>query len=310
MLEGPQDPAALALHPTGAYLYAADNTKPGAISAYRIDASGKLTILNTTPSGGSLPVFATVDRTGKHLLVANYGGTIAVLPIDSSGRLGNAIRAIAHKGSGPDRQPHPHSIYLSPDNRFALAMDAGLDEVFVYRFDETTGSLTPGDPPFVTLPDAAPRHFAFHPNGAVGYVLGEKSKITTVRWDAQAGTLTPLQTLGTLQPDFHGWSGAADVAVHPNGRFVYASNRGDGTVAVFAIGVDGTLSPLLQYEPVLGKQPSNLKIDPSGNYLFVSNVFSNNLVQFQIDPQSGRLNPTGFAFEVPSPGGMQFLPVR
>ena len=161
------------------------------------------------------------------------------------------------------------------------------------------------------LPGIGPRHFTFHPNGVFGYAIGEKSSsIVTMRWDGQRGILTPIQTMSTLPPDFHGPNGAAEVLVHPNGRFLYGSNRGDESIAVFTIDPDkGTVEPV-QFVPTQGKQPSNILIDPSGKYLMVANVFSSNLVQFQIDQQTGRLISTGFNFAVPFPAGMQFAPAR
>jgi len=316
MILGVHDPNYLTVHPNGRYLYTADSNydKAGDVSAFQVDPeTGKLTMLTTKSSAGVQPCFVSVDKTGKNLLVANFGDTVAVLPINATGHLLDATSVVQLDGWGPDqaRKPHPHSVTVSPDNRFAIVTDMGRDEVLVYRFDANKGTLTPNDPAFIKLPSGTnPRHFCFHPNGIFGYVNGESgSHITAMRWDGQRGAFTPIDTISSLPKDFHGASIGAEMLVHPNGRFLYASNRGHDSIAVFAIDpAKGTLAPV-EYASAHGKTPEHFLIDPTGNYLFVANLFSGNLVQFRIDQQTGRLDPVS-SFGVPNPAGMKFLQAK
>ena len=318
------DPSFLAIDPTRRFLYAVNEVSQyegrtsGGVSAFAIaPGTGKLTFLNEVPSGGAGPCHLTVDKTGKYVLVANYGGgSLAVFPILKDGRLGEASAFVQHKGASvnPQRQegPHAHSIYVSPDNRFVISADLGLDEVFVYRFDATKGTLAPNIPPSATVSSGAgPRHFAFHPNGKFGYVIDElQSTITEFSYDPAGGVLDVLQPVSTLPLDFKGESTAAEVEVHPSGKFLYASNRGLDTIAVFAVNSrKGTLTPQAQV-PTLGKTPRNFKIDPTGSYLFVANQDSDNVVQFRINPITGLLTPTGQVLQVPSPVCVTFLAVE
>jgi 6-phosphogluconolactonase len=251
------------------------------------------------------------------VLVANYGGgSLAVFPILKDGRLGEASAFVQHSGASvnPQRQegPHAHSIYVSPDNRFAISADLGLDEVFVYRFDAGKGTLTPNIPPFALVSSGAgPRHFAFHPSGKFGYVIDEmQSTITVFSYDPASGALDVLQTVSTLPQDFKGESTTAEVEVHPSGKFLYGSNRGHDSIAVFEINTrKGTLTPM-GYVPTLGKTPRSFAIDPTGSYLFAANQDSDNVVQFRIDPNSGRLTPTAQVLEVSSPVCVTFLAIK
>jgi 6-phosphogluconolactonase len=314
MVRGVEDPTFDVLHPNSRYLFTASSKDPGTVSAFQVDpANGKLTMLNTEPSSGGLPVFLAVDNSGKNLLVANYSGTVAVLPIDSTGHLHQATSVVRQQGWGPDQalQPHAHSIVLSPDNRFAISTDTGLDEIFVYKFDASTGSLTLNEPPSMkTPPGTGPRHFVFHPNGNLAYAIGESgSCVVSMRWDAQRGVLALMRTISTLPPDFHGESAGADVLIHPSGRFLYASNRGHDSIAVFTVDPIGGTLTTVEYASSYGKRPANLLIDPTGNYLFGANVSSNSIVQFRIDQQTGRLTPIR-SFDVPFPMAMSFTPAR
>jgi 6-phosphogluconolactonase len=314
MVMGVHDPTMLVAHPNGNYLYTANQQIEGTVSAFRIDReSGRLARLNTELSGGELPAFLAIDHSGKFLLVANYGGTVAVLPIDPDGRLRPATIVIQQGDSEllPAHASHAHAIVLSPDNRFAIVPDTGLDRVFVYRFDATKGALTPNDPAFVRVPPGgAPRHFIFHPNGQFGYAIGESgSCVMAMRWDAQRGVLTTIQTISTLPPDFHRESAGADISIDPSGRFLYASNRGHDSIAVFAIdSATGKLTSV-QIEPSYGSRPANLLMSPDGNYLFAANVASDNIVRFHIDRQTGRLDPIE-SFGIPSPMVMLLWPPR
>jgi 6-phosphogluconolactonase len=320
-----EDPSFLAVHPSGKYLYAVNETdhfgaqKSGAVSAFSIDTRiGKLTLINQAATQGAGPCHVSLDKTGKNVLVANYdGGSVAVFPVREDGSLAPASAVVQHSGSsvnkGRQEGPHAHWIGSSPDNRFALAADLGLDEVLVYRFNTAKGTLMPNSPPFVKVnPGAGPRHVAFHPNGKFAYVLSEmEDSVTAFSYKTSNGSLSPLQTvsaLSILRKDYTGPKEAAEVAVHPNGKFLYASNRaGIDTISVFSIDpVKGTLKLRDEY-PTMGKTPRNFAIDPTGKFLLAANQESNNIVTFRIDLTTGALTPTGDIAEAPAPVCITFV---
>jgi 6-phosphogluconolactonase len=318
------NPSFLAVDPSHRFLYAVNEVgnyqgqKSGGVSAFAIDhATGKLTFLNEVASKGADPCYITVDKTGKYVLVANYtGGSVAVFPILEHGRIGEASAFVQHTGHGtnPERQeaPHAHSIDLSPDNRFAIVDDLGLDQSIVYRFDSPKGSLIPNGAQFGKADrGAGPRHFAFGSNGKFAYVVNEMgSSVSAFAFDGTAGVLRPLQTISTLPKDFAGHNDDAEIAVHPSGRFLYASNRGHDSIAVFAIDAEkGTLT-LIEYVPTKGKTPRSFEIDPTGSLLFAENQKSNNIVVFRIDQQTGRLTPTDKVLEVAEPVCVKFVPIE
>jgi 6-phosphogluconolactonase len=315
------NPSFVAMDASGKYLYAVNELpnyqgpNSGGVSAFSIDrATGKLTFINEVPSRGADPCYIIVDKAGKHVLVANYtGGSIAVFPVLADGKLGEATAFVQHTGHGtnPKRQegPHAHSIDLSPDERFAFVDDLGLDELLVYKYDAAKGTLTPNDPPFVKLdPGAGPRHFALAPSGKFAYVVAEMGQsVTAFSIDLQAGTLKRLQSVSTVPKDFKGENDNAEIHILPNGKFLYASNRGHDSIAVFAIdSKSATLTPI-EHVPTQGKTPRNFEIDPTGKFLFAENQESNNFVIFRIDQNTGRLTPTGKTIEVPSPVDIKFL---
>ena len=314
------NPSFLAIHPNQRFLYAVneissyEGQNSGGVSAFAIDHStGKLTFLNEVASRGADPCYITVDKTGKYVLVANYtGGSVAVFPILADGRLGETTSFVQHRGHGtnPERQegPHAHSINLSPDNRYALVDDLGLDELLVYRFNAATGRLSPNDPSFAKLdPGAGPRHFAFRPGGRFAYVISEmQSTVTAFQYDAASGAVHAVQTIKTIPSDFSGHNDAAEVEVAPTGKFLYASNRGHDSIAVFAIDAGkGTLTPI-EYISTQGKTPRSFEIDPSGSLLFAADQESHKIVIFRIDTSTGRLMPAGKALDVPSPVCIKF----
>jgi 6-phosphogluconolactonase len=318
------NPSFLAVHPNGHFLYAVNEVSKykdqssGAISAFAIDrANGKLTLLNQVPSRGADPCYVTLDRTGKYVLIANYtGGSVAVFPLLEDGRLGEASASVQYQGHGtnPERQegPHPHSIDSSPDNHFALVDDLGLDQVIAYRFDGAKGSLTPSPPVSIKVePGAGPRHLAFHPSGKFAYVINEmQSTVTVFAYDAAGGALHSLQTTSTLPKDFTGHNDAAEVQLSPSGKFLYASNRGHDSIAVFAIDPRrGTLTPVEDI-PTRGKIPRSFAIDPTGSFLLAANQKSDNVVVFRIDAGTGRLTPTGRMLEVAAPVCVTFLAIE
>ena len=310
--------------PNGRFLYAVNEVgkykgpNSGGVSAFSVDhATGKLTFLNEVASRGADPCYITVDKTGKYVLVANYtGGSVAAFPILADGKLGEASSFVQHtgKGTNPERQegPHAHSIDLSPDNRFAMVDDLGLDELLVYKFDSGKGSLTPNDPPFAKLDaGAGPRHFVLRPDGKFAYVITEMGHTVTVfSNDAASGKLQSIQTVTTLPKDFTGRNDDAEVRMHPSGKFVYASNRGDESIAIYAI--DQTKGTLTQIgiTHTGGKEPRSFEIDPTGALLFAANQKSDNVVVFKIDPQTGQLTPTGKVLEVGAPVCIKFLAVK
>jgi 6-phosphogluconolactonase len=315
------NPSFLAIDPSRRYLYAANEVgdykgeKSGAISAFAIDQkAGKLTLLNEVSSRGAGPCHVAFDKTGKYVLVANYdGGSVVAFPVLHDGRLGEASAVVQHSGHGPNAErqegPHAHEIQLSPDNRFAIAADLGLDELLVYRFDAAKGTLTANDPPLGKVePGAGPRHFVFHPNGSFVYALNEMSgSITSFAYEARTGTLSNLQTISAPPKDFKGKNDSAEIVVDASGKHLYASNRGPDTIAVFAIdSAKGNLR-LVEHVPTKGKTPRNFAIDPTGRYLFAANQDSNNIVVFRIDSKTGRLTDTGQSLDVPSPVCITFL---
>ena len=318
------NPSFLALHPNHHYLYAVNEVdamegrKTGGVSAYSIDLiTGKLKFLNMVPSGDPGPCHVTVDLTGKYVLVANYGvGSVAVFPILSDGSLGKATAFLPHAGHSkdPKRQegPHAHSIYTSPDNRFVVSADLGTDQVYIYRFDSAQGTLTPNDPPSVSVPlGSGPRHFAFDPAGKFGYVIEEMgSSLTAFSYDAELGQLRALETISTVPGDYKGYNDCAELTMHPTGRFLYGSNRGHNSITVFAVDpLKGTPAPI-QYVSTQGKTPRSFGIDPTGNYLIAANQDSGSLVVFRINTGTGRLTPTGQKVDIRAPVCVVFEPAE
>ena len=319
-----ENPSFLAVHPSGRLLYSVNEVdqfegKPGGgVSAFSVDGkTGKLALLNRVSSLGAGPAHLSLDKTGKYVLVANYGGgSVAVFPLDKDGRLGQASAFVQHTGSSinPDRQtsPHAHQVLASNDNRFALVPDLGLDEVLVYKFDAAKGLLTPNHPKFAKIdPGAGPRHLALSSDGKFVYVIDElQSSVATFAYDSKAGVLRRLQTISTLPQGFHGQNTDAEIALDARRRFLYTSNRGDDSVAVFSIDhARGTLS-LVEVVSAGGKTPRDFAIDPTGQWLFVANQNSNNIVRFRIDPNTGRLAPTQGLIETYAPVCLTFVPAE
>jgi 6-phosphogluconolactonase len=315
------DPSFLAVHPNGKYLYAVNEISTfnggagGAVSAFSIVAkTGALQLLDQVPTRGAGPCHVSVDKNGAYVLVANYdGGSIASFAVHEDGSLGTASGFVQHSGSGPDKErqegPHAHWIGTSPDNRFALAVDLGLDQVIVYGFDSSKGIFTPMLSGFAKVkPGAGPRHLAFHPNGKFAYLLSEMdSSVTVFSYQAKNGAFSSLETISAVPKDYAGRKEAAEIAVHPSGKFLYTSNRGHDSIAIFEISAaKGTLKLLGQ---VLsgGQTPRHFAIDPTGSYLLAENQESNNIVVFHIDPATGNLTPTGQTIEVPSPVCITFV---
>jgi 6-phosphogluconolactonase len=310
-----ENPSFLALHPGGHVLYAVNEfgtfggAATGAVSAFAIDgATGILTGLGQQASGGADPCYVSVDRGGRNVLVASYtGGSVAVLPIGSDGRLQPASAVRRQVGSGPDKArqdgAHAHAIVLDTAERFALAADLGADQVFIYRFNGAAGTLEPNDPAAATLePGSGPRHLAWHPSGAYLYVINElRSTVTAFRYDSARGALESFQTLTTLPAGFSGPNTAAEVMVSPDGRFLYGSNRGDDSLAMFKIdAASGALTPA-GHVSTGGRTPRHFAIDPSGRWLLAANQDSGSIVLFRLDPSTGRPEPVARPITVSKP---------
>ena len=317
-------PSFLALSSGGRCLYAVNETGNldgkggGGVSAFSRDAkTGQLTLLNRQPSGGTGPCHLAVDRTGKCLLVANYGsGSIAALPIQADGRLSEPVSILQHRGSSVDQQrqagPHAHFITPDPANHFALACDLGLDQILVYRLDAARALLAANEPPFAAIkPGSGPRHLAFHPSGRFVFLINEMaSTITVLAYTAKRGELRELQTISTLPDKFTGNSNCAEVQVHPSGKFLYGSNRGHDSIAVFSFDPSRGKLTSLQHQSTLGRTPRHFAIDPSGHWLLAENHESDSVVVFQVDSKTGRLSPNGQAVSVSAPVCAVFVPVK
>lgn len=307
------NPSFLTIDAPRRFLYAVNEVRDGTVTAFSIDRNtGRLTLLNQQPTGGADPCHLAIDRSGRHLLAANYsGGSVAVFPILADGRIGERSCFIQHQGSSVHpRQagPHAHGVYLDAANRFAFAPDLGQDKLMVYRLAADAGTLAPNDPAhFAARPGAGPRHLAFAPRGDAAYLINElDSTIDVLTYDAARGTFATMQTVSTLPPDFRGQTTTAEIEVHPSGRFLYASNRGHDSIAFFTIDAAGRLN-LLQHAPSGGKEPRHFAIDPSGQWLLAANQRSDNLVMFRIDQTTGRLTPAGEPTSAPSPVCVQWL---
>ena len=316
-----KNPSFLAIHPSLKSLYAvsevsdSDGKPTGAITAFSIDPqTGKLTKLNSQSSGGTGPCHVTIDKTGKTALAANYGGgSVIALPIETDGKLGQPGSVMQHQGSSvnPQRQkePHAHSIYPDPSNRFAVSADLGLDQVLIYALDVGKSQLKPNQTPFAKVDGGSgPRHFAFHPNAKFGYVINELANTVVVfQWDSEAGKLTPVQKITTLPADWKEPSYTAEVQVHPSGKFLYGSNRGHNSLAIFQIDPQTGLLTAVGHQLTGGKAPRNFGIDPSGHFVLAENQDSDSVHVFKVDQQTGKLSETGNVLKVGKPVCVKFV---
>jgi 6-phosphogluconolactonase len=315
------DPSWVVLHPSGKFLYTANEAgKSSMVSAFSVDAqSGKLTLLNQLPALGEDPCYISFDKTGKYVLVANYtSGNVVVFPVGADGKLGAPTANARDEGKlGPNKErqegPHAHWVQVSPDNHFLVVADLGLDAMLSYRFDSTKGTLTPNKPFFLRPLTAGggPRHAASSSDGGYFYVLSEMSStVTTFAFATGHGVFGYLGTISMLPAGFSGRNDAAEIATHPNGKFLYTSNRGRDSIAAFRIdSTTGRLTAAGDFS-VEGKEPRHFAIDPSGNYLLAEDQLSDKIVTFRIDQKTGALTPTGDTVEVPSPVCLTFLAVE
>ena len=306
------DPSFLTIHPNNHYLYSVNERDglQGGVSAFAIDPrTGKLQLLNQLSARGIATCYVSLDPTGRMLVVTNYSsGTVVSFPLRKDGRLAEAVSTIQHKGM---RQPHPHSVNFSPDNRFVIIPDVGTDKVYVYRTNLVTAKLEPNIPPAVKVKsESGPRHLTFHPSGKICYVINEAGNTVTVfKWHSHSGVLEEIQLIPTLPKSFSGTNYTAEVIIHPSGKFLYGSNRGHDSIAVFGIDtLDGKLTAL-EHTSTQGKTPRNFNLDPTGKLLFALNQKSNTVVTFSVNKKTGKLTPTGQILSVPSPSCLRWVSV-
>jgi 6-phosphogluconolactonase len=316
-------PSFLAIHPSKKYLYSVGEMgtpgqKGGAVSAFSISQpDGKLTLINQVSSVGAGPCHISVDKTGKMAMVANYGGgSVASYSIQDKGGLSEAQTFVQHEGSSVNlkRQagPHAHSLNTSPDNRFGFACDLGLDKVLIYKLDPATGKMTSHGHATVA-PGSGPRHFAFHPSGKYAFVNNEiLMTVTSFAYDAEKGTLTEIATVSTLPEADRSKTGlsTAETVAHPNGKFVYVSNRTHDTIAVFSCDPATGRLTLIQNAPAEGEIPRNFNLDPTGKWMIVAHQNSNTAALFKVDQDSGKLNFTGKKIKVGGCVCVRFLAVE
>ena len=313
---GAANPSFLAIDPTNRFVFSANESEPGIVSAFHRDlTSGGLHELNQETSHGSTPCYISIDKPGRYAMVANYGdGTLAVYPIGEDGHLQPSSDVITFTGSGhePNRQdrPHAHMVASAPDGHHVLATDLGLDTITVYDLDTDTGRLNPGSAEGAVAhaaPGAGPRHFAYSPDGTMVFVINELSNTITSYAFADGG-LTERQTVPTLPDGFSGENTTAQIAITPDGRHLYGSNRGDDSIVIYAVGEDGQLT-LVGHQPTGGQTPRNFALDPTGAWLLAANQTTGNIVVFRRDPETGLLSQTGDPVEVPSPVAILFAEV-
>jgi 6-phosphogluconolactonase len=321
--EGVRNSSYLAFDPSRRFLYCVNEYKEfegkptGAVSAFRIDPdSGALTFLNQKASHGTDPCHLIVDRTGRNVLIANFAsGSVCVLPIRPDGSLEDASEVIQHRGSSgvdPKRQagPHAHAVEIDAANRYVFVPELGLDKVMIYAFDAEHGKLVPNphQPSISVAPGAGPRQLVMHPNGRFAYLINElNSTMTVYGYDAAIGSLTELQTLSTLPTGFAGHSTCAEVQITPDGKFLYGSNRGHDSLAIYAVDAARGMLTLAGHESTRGKIPRNFEVSPKGDFLAAANQDSNNVVMFRLDPATGKLTPTGHVVEAGTPICVRFL---
>ena len=309
------NPTFIALHPGRPLFYAVNEKEADQVRTFALDpATGALTQLNSQPTGGVWPCHLSLDPAGKWLLTANYySGSLTIFPILPDGRLGPYSDIVKHRGiPGPDpvrqKTAHPHMIKFDPTGHFVLVSDLGLDRIFIYILDASSGKLQPYTPGEVIMPPASgPRHFVFNSTGRFLYLANElDSTVTACTWDGGTGRLTPFQKLPTLPAGFEGVNNVADIHLHPNGRFLYVSNRGHDSLAIFAVDERSGLLSALGHAPSGGRTPRGFAIDPFGKFLLVANQDSNSIITLPIEEQTGLLSAPGVMIDLPLPACVLF----
>ncbi|MBE7171824.1 MAG: lactonase family protein [Williamsia sp.] len=316
-IKGVSNPSYLAVSPNNKFLYSVEesNGAGAKVSAFAFNAqTGAATYLNSRPSGGDGPCYVSVSETGSDVFVGNYGGgTLSVLHVQADGSLDSTAQTIVHQGSSvnKDRQekPHVHSVVLSPDNHYLMVPDLGLDKVMIYRFDPAANQpLTPANPPAAAVkPGAGPRHIVFHPNGKFAYVTEEMAGSVAV-FSYASGKLNPVQSVSMLPVGFKGQIGAADIHLSPDGKFLYASNRGDANeIVIYSIQPGSGMLKWVGRQSAFGKTPRNFVIDPTGNFLLVANQNTGNIFVFKRDARTGLLTLTKSKLDIDSPVCLKFV---
>ena len=310
------NPSYLAVSPDGKFVYAANenarNGNGGQVSAFAFNkTNGNLSFINQQPSGGDDPCYVSVDKTDKWLATANYtSGTLSLLPINKNGGLDTAATVIQHTGYSvnTERQtgPHVHCAVFSADNKSLYASDLGIDKVVIYSFDSRSGGLTESGA-ILTEAGAGPRHFTFHPDNKYAYLIEELTG-TISAYRSVKGEFELIQNISALPMDYMGSIGSADIHVSPDGRFLYASNRGESnTIAIFKINEKTGWLTLLGHQSTLGKTPRNFNFDPSGNFLLAANQNSDEIVVFKVDKKTGLLSDTGKRIKVGNPVCLKWI---
>lgn len=313
-------PSYLTVDHRGRYLYATSEVwlwPEGTLTAFSIDpASGALTYINKQPTLGSINAYASVDRSNRYAMVANYwdGRSAVMFPIRPDGGLDPVCDSLQHvgKGADPGRQDksHAHCILTDPTNRFVYVADLGIDKIMIYRLDLEKGRLIPNSIPSADLkPGSGPRHLVFHPNGRFMYAIEElSSSITALAVNGETGALTPLQSVPALPEGFDAHaSHCSDLQIHPSGKFIYAGNRGHDSLAIYAVDPDTGMMRYVGHQPTGGNTPRNFAIDPTGAFMLVGNQDSDTIVIFRIDQATGTLTPTGHVAEAPTPSCLKLI---
>lgn len=304
------NPTFLVAHPDNRFLYAVSQDTGGSVSAFLINPkSGKLSPVNTASSKGDAPCHLALDRSGRWLAVANYGsGSVAILPLRRDGGVGEALAFVEHHGVS-----RVHSVLFSPDNRFLLAADLGLNRIYVYRFNPDTGALTPADTPFVPAPaGVGVRHLTFHPNGRVVYAINEtRPSVTGYFYDVASGGLSEIETIPIAPDSYTGPDTGGEIAVNAAGTMVYASNRGNDSMALLVVDPVRFKLSTLEITPLLGRTPRHFALAPAGAYMLVGNQDSGNLSVYTAHPHTGQLRPTGRPTpKIDRPACVVFVPTQ
>ena len=313
-----KNPSYLVISPSGKYVYSVNengNKQNGEVSAFSFDkTNGQLQFINSQSSGGADPCYITENKESQWVMVANYsGGSLAALAVRPDGSLDSAAQIIQHIGSGVNKErqemAHVHSVVLSPDEHWLYAADLGLDRESVYQFDpEKKNPLTPAKDSTVSVPPGnGPRHFTFHPIKPYAYLINEMSG-TVIAFKFDQGALKMIQEISSHPANYQGEKGSADIHVSPDGKFLYATNRGDAnSIAIYSIDQATGKLALKGIQSTMGKHPRNFMIDPTGHFLLIANRDSDSIIVFRIDPKTGLLDPTGDAIEVPNPVCLKML---
>lgn len=307
-----QNPSFLTISPNRKFVYVVEETAKGKVNAFRFEEkSGQLTLLNTQSVNGDYPCHITIDKTGKWVIVGNYGsGNFSLFPVQADGSLGKATQSIQHEGKSINlsRQeaPHVHSINIGKNNKDVFVLDLGIDKIMSYQLDSKIGKISAANTPFTEVKaGAGPRHFAFHPNKAYAYAILELNS-TIVSLHYKDSKLTQFQTISTLPENYKEENSCADIHISSDGKFLYGSNRGHDSIVVYSINPQTGQLTFIQHQPVQGKTPRNFVIDPSGNFLLVANQNTDNITVFKRDKKTGKLTYTGTEIKISMPVCLKF----